>query len=74
LAAIPEQFGMASHRITEPEEVAALITFLVSDGGQHRRRGRCHRRRHHQDQLTAPRDEPRALGFALPKYHLRSMT
>lgn len=31
LAAIPEQFGMASRRITEPEEVAALITFLVSD-------------------------------------------
>jgi NAD(P)-dependent dehydrogenase (short-subunit alcohol dehydrogenase family) len=31
LAAIPEQFGMASNRITEPEEVAALITFLVSD-------------------------------------------
>ena len=30
LAAIPEQFGMASRRITEPEEVAALITFLVS--------------------------------------------
>jgi NAD(P)-dependent dehydrogenase (short-subunit alcohol dehydrogenase family) len=31
LAALPEQFGMASGRITEPEEVAALITFLVSD-------------------------------------------
>ena len=31
LAAIPEQFGMASRRITEPEEVAALIAFLVSD-------------------------------------------
>jgi NAD(P)-dependent dehydrogenase (short-subunit alcohol dehydrogenase family) len=31
LAAIPEQFGMASRRIAEPEEVAALITFLASD-------------------------------------------
>ncbi len=31
LAAIPERFGIASRRITEPEEVAALITFLVSD-------------------------------------------
>ncbi|MHB8184965.1 MAG: oxidoreductase [Dermatophilaceae bacterium] len=31
LAAIPEQAGIASGRITEPEEVAALITFLVSD-------------------------------------------
>jgi NAD(P)-dependent dehydrogenase (short-subunit alcohol dehydrogenase family) len=30
LAAIPEQFDIASRRITEPEEVAALITFLVS--------------------------------------------
>ncbi len=31
LAAIPQQFGIASRRIAEPEEVAALITFLVSD-------------------------------------------
>jgi NAD(P)-dependent dehydrogenase (short-subunit alcohol dehydrogenase family) len=30
LAAIPQQFQMASPRITEPEEVAALVTFLVS--------------------------------------------
>jgi NAD(P)-dependent dehydrogenase (short-subunit alcohol dehydrogenase family) len=30
LAAIPEAFDIASRRITEPEEVAALITFLVS--------------------------------------------
>jgi NAD(P)-dependent dehydrogenase (short-subunit alcohol dehydrogenase family) len=30
LAAVPQQFGMASPRITEPEEVAALVTFLVS--------------------------------------------
>ena len=30
LAAIPQQFGMASPRITEPEEVAALVAFLVS--------------------------------------------
>ncbi|MET3807497.1 NAD(P)-dependent dehydrogenase (short-subunit alcohol dehydrogenase family) [Nakamurella sp. UYEF19] len=30
LAAIPDHFGMASRRITEPEEVASLITFLVS--------------------------------------------
>jgi len=30
LAAVPEQFGIASGRITEPEEVAALVTFLVS--------------------------------------------
>ena len=30
LAAIPAQFGMASPRITEPDEVAALVTFLVS--------------------------------------------
>lgn len=30
LAAIPRQFQMASPRITEPEEVAALVTFLVS--------------------------------------------
>lgn len=30
LAAIPERFDIASRRITEPEEVAALITFLVS--------------------------------------------
>lgn len=30
LAAIPEQAGIASGRITEPEEVAALVTFLVS--------------------------------------------
>jgi NAD(P)-dependent dehydrogenase (short-subunit alcohol dehydrogenase family) len=31
LAAIPEQAGIASRRITGPDEVAALITFLVSD-------------------------------------------
>lgn len=31
LAAIPAQLGIASRRITEPEEVAALITFLVSE-------------------------------------------
>jgi NAD(P)-dependent dehydrogenase (short-subunit alcohol dehydrogenase family) len=30
LAALPEQFGIASRRISEPEEVAALVTFLVS--------------------------------------------
>jgi len=30
LAALPEQFCIASRRITEPEEVAALVTFLVS--------------------------------------------
>lgn len=30
LAAIPQNFGMASDRITEPEEVAALVAFLVS--------------------------------------------
>jgi len=30
LSALPNQFGMASPRITEPEEVAALVTFLVS--------------------------------------------
>ena len=30
LDAIPELFGVASRRITEPEEVAALVTFLVS--------------------------------------------
>ncbi|MBA3908119.1 MAG: SDR family oxidoreductase [Pseudonocardiales bacterium] len=30
LSALPKQFGMASPRITEPEEVAALVTFLVS--------------------------------------------
>lgn len=30
LTAIPEQAGIASGRITEPEEVAALVTFLVS--------------------------------------------
>jgi len=30
LAGIPQQFGMASDRITEPEEVGALVAFLVS--------------------------------------------
>jgi NAD(P)-dependent dehydrogenase (short-subunit alcohol dehydrogenase family) len=30
LAAIPDRFAMAARRITEPDEVAALITFLVS--------------------------------------------
>jgi NAD(P)-dependent dehydrogenase (short-subunit alcohol dehydrogenase family) len=30
LSALPQQVGMASPRITEPEEVAALVTFLVS--------------------------------------------
>ncbi|WP_433662390.1 SDR family oxidoreductase [Nocardia sp. CA-128927] len=30
LAALPQQIAMASDRITEPEEVAALVTFLVS--------------------------------------------
>ncbi|MFD0278176.1 SDR family oxidoreductase [Kitasatospora sp. NPDC127111] len=30
LSALPQQFQMASPRITEPEEVAALVTFLVS--------------------------------------------
>jgi NAD(P)-dependent dehydrogenase (short-subunit alcohol dehydrogenase family) len=30
LAGLPRQFNMASDRITEPEEVAALVTFLVS--------------------------------------------
>ncbi|RMI35185.1 SDR family NAD(P)-dependent oxidoreductase [Nocardia stercoris] len=31
LAAIPELFSIATRRITEPEEIAALVTFLVSD-------------------------------------------
>jgi len=31
LAAIPEQLAIASRRITEPEEVAALVTFLASE-------------------------------------------
>ncbi|NKY86391.1 oxidoreductase [Nocardia veterana] len=31
LASIGESFGIASKRISEPEEVAALVTFLVSD-------------------------------------------
>ncbi|WKU47728.1 SDR family oxidoreductase [Streptomyces sp. VNUA116] len=31
LEQLPERFGMASRRITEPGEVAALITFLLSD-------------------------------------------
>jgi NAD(P)-dependent dehydrogenase (short-subunit alcohol dehydrogenase family) len=31
LAAVPAQFGIASARISEPEEVAALVSFLVSD-------------------------------------------
>lgn len=30
LEALPDQFGIASGRISEPEEVAALVTFLVS--------------------------------------------
>ncbi len=30
LAAIPEQAGIAAGRIAEPEEVAALITFVAS--------------------------------------------
>ncbi|WP_097238454.1 MULTISPECIES: SDR family oxidoreductase [unclassified Streptomyces] len=30
LSTLPQQFQMASPRITEPEEVAALVTFLVS--------------------------------------------
>lgn len=30
LSALPQQFGMASSRITEPEEVAALVVFLAS--------------------------------------------
>jgi NAD(P)-dependent dehydrogenase (short-subunit alcohol dehydrogenase family) len=30
LAALPERVGIASRRITEPEEVAALVAFLVS--------------------------------------------
>ena len=30
LEVLPQQFGMASPRITEPEEVAALVTFLAS--------------------------------------------
>jgi NAD(P)-dependent dehydrogenase (short-subunit alcohol dehydrogenase family) len=30
LAALPEQAGIATGRITEPEEVASLITFLAS--------------------------------------------
>jgi NAD(P)-dependent dehydrogenase (short-subunit alcohol dehydrogenase family) len=30
LAALPERAGIASRRITEPEEVAALVAFLVS--------------------------------------------
>ncbi|MEH6378344.1 SDR family oxidoreductase [Streptomyces sp. KLMMK] len=31
LEQLPERFGMAGPRITEPGEVAALITFLLSD-------------------------------------------
>ncbi|WP_040805102.1 oxidoreductase [Nocardia concava] len=31
LAAIPEQFGIASGRISEADEVAALVTFLASE-------------------------------------------
>ncbi|WP_067544189.1 SDR family oxidoreductase [Nocardia crassostreae] len=31
LAALPEQFGIAARRITEPEEVADLVAFLVSE-------------------------------------------
>ncbi|WP_067885957.1 oxidoreductase [Nocardia vaccinii] len=30
LAALPKQFGIASERITEPEEVGALVAFLAS--------------------------------------------
>ncbi|MFQ6330261.1 hypothetical protein ACLMAL_29575 [Nocardia sp. CWNU-33] len=30
LEALPEQFDIASRRISEPQEVAALMTFLVS--------------------------------------------
>lgn len=30
MAAIPEQASIASGRITEPEKLAALVTFLVS--------------------------------------------
>jgi NAD(P)-dependent dehydrogenase (short-subunit alcohol dehydrogenase family) len=30
LAALPEQWAIASRRITGPEEVAALVAFLVS--------------------------------------------
>jgi NAD(P)-dependent dehydrogenase (short-subunit alcohol dehydrogenase family) len=46
LAAVSDLFGMASRRITEPGEVAALITFpRVGRGGQHHRRRHRHRRR-----------------------------
>jgi NAD(P)-dependent dehydrogenase (short-subunit alcohol dehydrogenase family) len=31
LAALPEQFGITSRRVTEPEEVAALVALLVSE-------------------------------------------
>ncbi len=31
LSTLPNQFRMASPRITEPEEVAALVAFIVSD-------------------------------------------
>jgi len=31
LSTLPNTFGMASPRITEPEEVAALVAFIVSD-------------------------------------------
>jgi NAD(P)-dependent dehydrogenase (short-subunit alcohol dehydrogenase family) len=30
LAGLPQQFGISSGRIGEPEDVAALIAFLVS--------------------------------------------
>uniref|UniRef100_A0AAU2JZ33 SDR family oxidoreductase n=1 Tax=Streptomyces sp. NBC_00049 TaxID=2903617 RepID=A0AAU2JZ33_9ACTN len=31
LSGLPGQFGIASGRITQPEEVADLVTFLLSD-------------------------------------------
>ncbi|WP_328392372.1 oxidoreductase [Nocardia sp. NBC_00416] len=31
LAAVPQEFGISSGRITEPEEVAALVAFLASE-------------------------------------------
>lgn len=55
---------MASPRITEPEEVAALVTFIVSDAArQHHRIRHRDRRRHHQDVLAVAASAGERLGL-----------
>jgi putative oxidoreductase len=54
LAQVPATMGITTGRLTEPEETAALITFLPHPGGKPHRRRLPRRRGRHQDRMKEP--------------------